>query len=261
MAGLVGGSTPHPGWAQAACGGAVSPSGPDEENDVHCGVRAGVDGWTEGCVQLGSRHPAHRTVLPVWPLASRAPAGWRTGRSLRGGGLNEPVCTPSCPAGRRLAQGLGDGCRAALGGPGCAPPRQRQLGASELQACRSGWQREAQVSPWTQRAAGPRAGGGPLVRHPAVGAPGMAEAGGWKAEPPTRSPSPPGCTGPGHVLDGSARRPGVPSWTCCQLRKREPHGSRPGCFVCGGKGSGQEGAVAGGPCRAPFCKPSVMGAQ
>ena len=122
VAGLVGGSTPHPGWAQAACGGAVSPSGPDEENDVHCGVRAGVDGWTEGCVQLGSRHPAHRTVLPVWPLASRAPAGWRTGRSLRGGGLNEPVCTPSCPAGRRLAQGLGDGCRAALGGPGCAPP-------------------------------------------------------------------------------------------------------------------------------------------
>ena len=64
-------------------------------------------------------------------------------------------------------------------------PLQRQLRASELQACRSGWQREAQVSPGPQRVAGPWAGGGPLVRHPAVGGPGMAEAGGWKAEPPT----------------------------------------------------------------------------
>lgn len=132
------------------------------------------------------------------------------------------------------------------------PPLQCQLGASELQACRPGWQRGAQVSPWTQWEAGPGAGGGPLVRRPAAGGPGMAEAGGGKAEPPTCSPSPPGCTGPGHVLDGSARRPGVPSWTCCQLRKSEPHGSRLSCFVCGGKGSGQEGAVAGGPCRAPF---------
>lgn len=139
MAGLVGGGTPHPGWVWAARGGALSPGGPDEETDVHRGVRAGVDGWTEGRVQLGSRHPAHRTLLPVWPLASRAPAGWRTGRPLRGGGLNEPVCTPSCPAGRRLAQNPGDGCRAALGGPGCAPPPPapaptRSLGAAGLQA-------------------------------------------------------------------------------------------------------------------------------
>ena len=162
---------------------------------------------------------------PSGLLPPGAPAGRRTGRPLRGGGLNELVCTPSCPAGRRLAQGLGDGCRAVLGGPGCAPPTplQRQLRASELQACRSRWQREAQVSPGPQWVAGPWAGGGPLVRHPAVGGPGMAEAGGWKAEPPTRSPSPPGCTGPGHVLDSSTRWPGIPSWTCCQLGKRGPH--------------------------------------
>lgn len=146
---------PGRGWA---CGGAAHPilGGSGQPVEVlYCLVvqmrrltsiavpEPRVDGWTEGRVQLCSRHPAHCapapnsrgpdgaaspsplpiwTLLPVWPLAPGAPAGWRTGRPLRGGGLNELVCTPSCPADRRLAQGLGDGCRAVLGGPGCACP-------------------------------------------------------------------------------------------------------------------------------------------
>ena len=160
-------------------------------------------------------------------------------------------------------------------------PLQRQLRASELQACRSGWQREAQVSPGPQRVAGPWAGGGPLVRHPAVGGPGMAEAGGWKAEPPTPAQPArllgtwarprqqhrgPGIPGPGHVLDSSTGAWDPGTWA----RPRQQHrglgslpgpvvnsgnggrtGSRPSCFVCGGKGGGQEGPVADGLCPVP----------
>ena len=78
--------------------------------------KPGVGGWTEGRVQLCSRHTAHRAPPPTarvltelllrHPCLSRpscpsgllppgAPAGWRTGRPLRRGGLNELVCTPS----------------------------------------------------------------------------------------------------------------------------------------------------------------------
>ena len=263
-----------------------------------------VDGWTEGRVQLCSRHPAHCapapnsrgpdgaaspsplpiwTLLPVWPLAPGAPAGWRTGRPLRGGGLNELVCTPSCPADRRLAQGLGDGCRAVLGGPGCArpgsPPAPTQgLRTAGLQV---GVAKGGSGLPWASAVAGPWAGGGPLVRHPAVGGPGMAEAGGWKAEPPTPAQPArllgtwarprqqhrgPGIPGPGHVLDSSTGAWDPGTWA----RPRQQHrglgslpgpvvnsgnggrtGSRPSCFVCGGKGGGQEGPVADGLCPVP----------
>ena len=126
----------------------------------------------------------------------------------------------------------------------------------------------------------------------------MAEAGGWRAGPPTCSPSLPGCSGPGHALDSStgglgSRDLGVPSTAApgawdpgTWARPRQQHrglgsrdlgapstaapgglgclpgpvvnsgnggrtGSRPSCFVCGGKGGGQEGPVADGLCPVP----------
>ena len=102
----------------------------------------------------------------------------------------------------------------------------------------------------------------------------MAEAGGWRAGPPTCSPSLPGCSGPGHALDSSTgglgsrdlgtsstaapgpgipgpgraldsstRGPGMPSWTCCQLGKRGPHGVT-AQLLC----LRREGGWAGGAC-------------
>lgn len=230
-------------------------------------------GQTEGCVRLGARPPPPapcggcpggadspppspaEAVLPVWPLAPRAPATlcglvWRIERPLRGGGLNELVCAPSCPAGRCLAQGLGAGCWAALGGPGYGPPPLPlcQLGASELQACRPGWSLAAwlaegglglglQASHWTQQVVGPGAGGR---------APGEALAG-WEGGRAWDGCGVAGnrarCTRPGNVLDSRARegsaRPGsqgsLPG-PVVNSGKGGRAGSRPSCFVCGEKG-------------------------
>lgn len=79
----------------------------------------------------------------------------------------------------------------------------------------------------------------------------MAEAGGWKAEPPTGGPSLPGCTGPGHVLESSTRRPGIPSWTCCQLGKRGPHRVTAQLLCLRREGGWAGGPVADGLCLVP----------
>lgn len=176
---------------------------------------------------------------------------WRIERPLRGGGLNELVCAPSCPAGRCLAQGLGDGCWAALGGPGCSPPPLPpcQLGASELQACRPGWSLAAwlaegglglglQASHWTQQVVGPGAGGR---------APGEALAGweggreglgwlrcGWKPSPLHATWECPRQQSPGGQRP--ARQPGSLPGPVVNSGKGGRAGSRPSCFVCGEKG-------------------------
>lgn len=95
---------------------------------------------------------------------------------------------PSWPAPGTRALGMGAGQR--WGGPGCAPlgPLQGQLGASELQVCRSGWPRRLR-SPWASALGQGLRQGRASGERPVVGGPGMAEAGGWKAEPPTGGPS------------------------------------------------------------------------
>lgn len=168
-------------------------------------------------------------------------SGRGQGRPLRGGGLNKLVCALSCPAGWRLAQGLGDGCRSVLGGLGCAPhppspppggggrPQSAQ-GPSELHTNGAG--KVFRVLAGNE--------GGPSSGSPSPGLPGdSVDAGGqglglgvrpswegpqgpqaterrgrrpataqrfpgWKPEPQSLPPPPPGCTQHRNVLDSRA---------------------------------------------------------
>lgn len=88
---------------------------------------------------------------------------------MRAGGVNELVCSLSCPAGWCLARGPGDGCRSVLGGPG------RALNSLQPSPGRGGWPGSAQ-GPSALRPMGPEwsPGAWPVDKGgPGMGPPGL----------------------------------------------------------------------------------------
>lgn len=250
-------------------------------------------------------HPARlRPALWVWsagsafsPLGAPPPcvaSARGQGRPLRAGGVNELVCSLSCPAGWCLARGPGDGCRSVLGGPG------RALNSLQPSPGRGGWPGSAQ-GPSALRPMGPEwsPGAWPVDKGgPGMGPPGLpvdpADVGRLGVQPSGRplgagrGPGWPGCGWPQPMVSrlenraalclvqpgctrqrrmssaaepGSPARPGSqgsPSWTVVSSGSGGCPGSLPARSVVGEGGRGSA-ASREAPRSAPARKPHSVG--